>query len=209
MVGIGKGKWYVCTKRYFPTGKEDPCTEPLVKAPAVEYIAWNYVLKLLTDADEFESKLKEAQATETEQQEPKQRELEHVKALMIDTEHEAEQVADTLSKVKGIVGEKLQAQADEIDRRYQVFQVRKAKLEAELQTKLTDEKIHNLIQYREAVALGLNNPKPEERRTWLELLQTKVTVSNGTAVVTCRLRREGERFDLSSGYSISRNWEAN
>jgi site-specific DNA recombinase len=209
MVGIGKGKWYVCTKRYFPTGNQDPCTEPLVKAPVVEYIAWNYVLNLLTNADEFEIKLKEAQAMEAEQQEPKLRELEHVKALMIDTEHEAEQVADTLSKVKGIVGEKLQAQADEIDRRYQVLQVRKGKLEAELQTKLTDEKIHNLIQYREAVALGLNNPKPDERRTWLELLQTKVTVSNGTAVVTCRISQEGQRFDLSTGYSISRNWEAN
>ena len=121
---------------------------------------------------------------------------------MLDTEYEAEQVAETLKKVKGIVGEKLQKDADEIDQRYKAFLARKAKLEAELKSELTDIHVDNLLQFREAVAVGINHLKPDERRAWLEALNTRVTVSDGIAVVTCRLSREGVKFDLSTGLQI-------
>lgn len=204
MVGTGRinSRVYYCTRRYQANGSE-PCTEPFVKAYAVESITWGYIMRLLTNAEEFEEKLIEAQALEAEQMQPKQKELEHVAALLLDTESEAEQIAQTAKKVKGIVGEKLQVQAEEIDRRYQVLQARKAKLESELEIELTDSTINNLMEFREAVAIGFNNPTAEDRRLWLELLQTRVTVVNGIATVTCRLSGEGEQFDLLTEYQLS------
>ena len=159
-------------------------------------------MRLITNADEFEEKLRHAQALETEQKRPKQKELEHVMYLLSDTEYEAEQIAQTAKKIKGIVAEKLQAQSEEVDRRYQALQARKVKVEQELSQELTNSRIDNLLEFREVVAVGLNNPTPEERRQWLELLQTKVTVSHGIAVVTCRLGGEAG-YDLFTGYQIS------
>lgn len=208
MVGGGgdaKRYYYYCPRRnpkYGGSIEKATCTEPLVRARNVEYIAWGYILRLLTNADEFKQALIDAQAHEAEQMQPKQKELEHVIALLADTEYEAASVAETLKKVKGIIGKKLQAQADEIDRRYQALEARKAKLEGELKSELTDATIDDLIQFREAVAVGLNSATHEERREWLEALQTRVTVSDGIVVVTCRLVGEGAKFDLSTGYQI-------
>ena len=90
-----------------------------------------------------------------------------------------------------------------------MLQSRKAKLEEDLKTELTDDTIDDLLRFREAVSVGFDNPTEEERRLWLELMQTKVTVTNGIATVTCRLSRAGERFDLLTGYNTSQSWEAN
>jgi len=199
---VGSNGLYYCTARYYANGWEK-CTEPIIKGRKVEYIAWGYILRLLTHAEEFEQALRDAQANEADQMQPKQRELEHVAALILDTEYEAEEVAETLKKVKGIVGEKLQAQADEIDRRYQVLLKRKVKLESELEIELTDGTIENMLEFQAAVAVGINNPTSEERRLWLEALKTKVIVTNGIVIVTCRLSGEAVKFDLFTGYQIS------
>ena len=159
-------------------------------------------MRLITNPEEFEAKLREAQALEAEQFQPKQKELEHVMSLLSDTEYEAEQIAQTVNKIKGIVGEKLQAQSVEVDRRYQALQARKMTLEQELDQELTESSIDNLLDFREAVAIGLNDPTPEERRKWLELLHTQVTVSKGIAVVTCRLGGVAQ-YDLFTGFQIS------
>jgi site-specific DNA recombinase len=211
MVGGGgdaKRYYYYCPRRnpkYGGAIEKATCTEPLVRSRPVEYIAWGYIMRLLTNADEFEQALRDAQAHEAEQMQPKQNELQHVIALMAATEYEAVQVAQTASKFKGIVGEKLQVQADEINRRYQALEKRKAELEKDLQHELTDSHIDTLIEFREAVAVGLNHLKPEERRAWLEVLQTRVTVSNGIATVTCRLGGAGASFDLFTQYETSHN----
>jgi hypothetical protein len=158
---------------------------------------------VLTNADEFEQALRDAQAHAAEQQRPKQKELEHVTALLTDTENAAEQIAETAKKIRGLVGEKLQVQADEIEHRYQLLQARKLKLEEELRSELTDRTIDDLLQFRETVAVGLHNPTHEERRQWLELLQTKVIVTHGIASVTCCLSGEAVKFDLFTGYQVS------
>jgi hypothetical protein len=155
-------------------------------------------MRLLTNADEFEQKLREAQRLEAEQMQPKEKELKNVVHLLDATEREAEEAASTAGKIKGIVGKKLQVQADEIDRRYQALLAHKEKLEGDLRMELSDDTISDMLKFREDVAAGSNDPVPEERRLWLELLQTRVTVSNGEAVVTCRLNREGARFDVST-----------
>lgn len=209
MVGSGREKYYYyyCSRKYGSgvSVGSDVCSEPIIRGQKLEYIAWSYVIRLLTNADEFEQKLREAQQLEAEQRQPKQKELEIVLSLMEQTEREAEEAAVALSQVRGIVGKKLQIQADEIDRRYQALLVRKEKLEVDLEVELSNETVEEVMIFREAVAVGLNDPTPEEQRLWLELLQTRVTVSNGEAVVTCRLNREGANFDVSTGYRISAN----
>lgn len=207
MVGSGRGKYYYyyCSRKYgsgVSIGTE-VCYAPIIRGYKLEYIAWGYILRLLTNAQEFESKLREAQELEAEQMQPKQRELESVLSLLEQTEREAEEAATALSQVKGIVGKKLQIQADELDRRYQALLARKEKLESELENELSNQTIDDIMQYREAVAVGLNNPTPEDRRLWLELLKTQVIVSNGEAVVTCRLSKEAVKYDVSTGCQIS------
>lgn len=209
MVGGGgdaKRYYYYCPRRNSKYGgaiEKATCTEPLVRARNVEYFTWGYVMRLLTNADEFEQALRDAQALEAEQQKPKQKELENVMALLSATEYEAETVAETAKKVRGIVAEKLQAQAAEIDRRYRALEKRKTELEEELRCEITDSEIDSLLEFREAVAVGLSHPTPEERRQCLEALQTRVTVANGIAVVTCRLSREAVSFDLFTQYKAS------
>ena len=137
--------------------------------------------------EQFEEKLRKAQTQETTVLCPQQKELEHITALLQETEKEAEEVARTLPKAKGIIAEKLKQQADEVDRRYRAFVTRITELEESLSYQLTDQNIDYLLQFRETVALGLRNPTLEDNRRWLEILQVSVTVTNGIAVVTCRL----------------------
>lgn len=82
------------------------------------------------------------------------------------------------------------------------MQKRKTELEAKLEIESTDQTIDDLLQFREAVAGGLSHSNSEERKQVLEALQTKVTVSNGIAVVTCRLSGQGAQFELSTGSRI-------
>jgi site-specific DNA recombinase len=205
MVGMGKGNLYACTRRYNPTGNEEACKEPLVSLGLIECVTWNYIMSLITDSQKFEEKLREAQAQESANMRPKQKELDHVQALLKGTENEAEQIARELHKTKGIIREKLEQQGEEVNRRYQALTRREAELQEALTFELTERNIDNLLEFREAVSVGLENPTFEDKRRWLEILQTKVTVTNGIAVVTCRLGGKPFKYSLS-GYNISRNW---
>ena len=129
---------------------------------------------------------------------PKQKELEHVIALLKTTEKEADEVARAATRVKGIVGERLQKQAEEIDKRFQALTERKAKLLEALNLELTDRNIDSMLEFREGVAIGLDNPTFEDKRRWLEILQTRVTVTDGIAVITRRLggKLEYNLFEL-------------
>ena len=74
--------------------------------------------------------------------------------------------------------------------RFHALEKRRSELQQALELQLTEETINNLIQFRETVALGLDSPTFEDRRRWLEALQTAVTVENRSAIVTCRLGGE-------------------
>ena len=200
MTGSGRTFHYYCPRRYpgsIAAGSE-LCTEPIVKGRLIESVTWDYIMKLIKNPKEFEAKLRQAQAREAAAMQPKQNELEHVTALLQDTEIEAEEIALATRKVKGVVGERLEKQADEVDQRYQALTARKIELQETLAVELTENTIGNLLQFREAVALGIDNPTFEDKRRWLEILQTKVTVTNGIAVITCRLggNQEYNLFEL-------------
>jgi site-specific DNA recombinase len=176
---------YLCTRHYNTNGGE--CDEPIVVGGLVECITWDYIMGLITNPIQFEQKLRQAQAQEAETMQPKQKELENILALLNETEKEAEQIAWELRKTKGIIRAKLEQQGEEVNRRYQVLTARMMVLEEALAHELTDGNIDNLLQFREAVATGLQNPTFEDRRRWLEILQATVTVKNQIAVVSCRL----------------------
>jgi site-specific DNA recombinase len=181
--------YYRCPRRYASgvAAGSELCSEPLVSGELIECVSWNYIMKLIKDPHQFEDKLRQAAAKAAEAIRPKQKELEHVIALLKDTEREADEIARTARMVKGIVGEKLQQQGDEVNKRYQALRTRKTNLEEALTLELTERNIDSLLQFRENVALGLDNPTFDDKRRWLEILQTKVTVTNGIAVITCRL----------------------
>jgi hypothetical protein len=88
--------------------------------------------------------------------------------------------------------------------RYEALTRRKTRLQESLEVELTVNAIQNLLRYREAVALGLEDPTFEDRRRWLEILQTRVTVTNGKAVITCRLGGKPLQHNLfETGISVS------
>jgi hypothetical protein len=125
-------------------------------------------MRLIKNPVEFEEKLRQAQSKEATTIQPKQKELEHVIALLEETEVEAEEIARAICKARGIIAAKLQHQADE------------------------------------AVAAELENPTFEDKRRWLEILQTTVTVKEGTAVVTCRLGGNSMNYRLTE-FQIQHN----
>jgi site-specific DNA recombinase len=198
-VMVGTHEKYCCTRRYNPTGNKEPCTEPLVRGAIIEPVTWNYIMKLVKDPQQFEEKLRQAQAKEGVTMQPKQKELEHVIALLEETEREAEVIARETLKAKGIIAAKLEHQGEEVNRRYEALSARKIELQETLTLELTDQTINNLLQFRETVALGLENPTFEDKRLWLELLQASVTVENQKAVIRCRISSKPFTFDLKGG----------
>jgi len=176
---------YLCTRHYNTNGGE--CHEPLVAGGLIDCVTWDYIMNLITKPGQFEQKLRQAQTLEAATMKPKQKELDHILALLQDTETEAEEIARATPRAKGIIAAKLEQQAGEVDKRYQALTTRQSELQEALAFELTDRSIDNILQFRETVAAGLQNPSPEDKRQWLEILQVIVTVKKGSAVVSCRL----------------------
>ncbi len=148
---------------------------------------WDYIIGLITNPEEFEQKLRQAQAQEAATMQPKQKELEHIIALLESTENEAEEIACATPKAKGIIASKLEQQADEVDRRCQALTARQTELEKALALELTDGTINDLLLFRETVAMGLQSPTFEDKQRWLDILRVTVTVKDQIAVISCRL----------------------
>jgi type II secretory pathway component PulM len=135
---------------------------------------------------------------------PKHNRLEHIQALIEQTEKEADEIAGALTKTRGLVAARLEQQADEVDRRYQALLTRQAELQDTVTLQLTDQNISDLLLFRETVAAGLSNPTFEDKRRWLEILQAEVRVQNQQAIITCRLSTEPCAFSLLPSNKLSR-----
>src|SRR5258706_1866954 len=136
------------------------CKEPLVTGRLVEWVTWDYIMGLITNPVQFEQKLRHAQAQEAATMQPKQKELEHILALLSETEKEADEIARANRKAKGIIAAKLAQQANEVNRRYQVFTTRMIELKEALAIELTDRNEESLLEIRDVVATGLQRPTP-------------------------------------------------
>jgi site-specific DNA recombinase len=195
---IGTDGVYLCRARMQNFVKPTQCKEPRIKNQLIESVAWDYVMTLITNPELFEEKLRQAQVKEFNNMRPKRKELEHVLALIEQTEKEADDVGRAMTKTHGLVGERLEQQAHEVDQRYHALTTRKLELQEALAFELTDQNIDNLLQFREAVVAGLRNPTFEDKRRWLEILRVGVTVTNRQAVIFCRLGREPFTFSVDN-----------
>ena len=138
---VGTKARYICTKRNDYFG-ERRCQEQPIPTGIIEDVTWDYILGLIQNPDEFEEKLRKAQAKEAETMQPKQEELEHVNALLREIDREADEIARGSTKAKGIIASKLEKQAEEVNNRYDAFSKRKSELENSLAVELTDEVIN-------------------------------------------------------------------
>jgi site-specific DNA recombinase len=195
-----KGR-YICTGRYDYSLLET-CLEPLLKGELIEAVVWDYILCLITSEEQFESKLRTAQREEVNNLKPLENELENLDSLIIQTEQEADQVAQAISKTQGVIAASLEKKAEEIDRRYQALFCRKGEIEERIQTcYLTNDTISNLLEFRQIVAAGLQNPTFEDKRHWLEILRVEVIVYRMMATITCRLPIDPVTIDLAPNSS--------
>ena len=120
--------------------------------------------------------------------EPKEGELEHVSALIAQTEKEADDIGRALTKSKGVISQRLEIYAQEIDRRYTALVAKQQELESAVKALiLTEPNIVNILEFRIAIEKGLANPTFGDRRLWLEILGTEVLINDGWATITCRL----------------------
>jgi hypothetical protein len=80
----------------------------------------------------------------------------------------------------------LQLKATEIDERFNQLTTRREAILREMQLEqITDSDIESMVEFSRDVSRGLANPTPQQQRHWLELLQTKVTISNGQVTIAC------------------------
>ena len=197
MVGAN-GRRYYCTRRHINRMLSgEPCHEPNISSKLIERFTWDYVMGLIADPVQFEHKLRQAQAQEAATMQPKQKELENLIALLNDTEREADIIALEIRKAKGIIRAKLEQHGEEVDKRYQALTKRKTELEEVATFELTESTMDNLLEFRKAVEVGLENPTFEDKRRWLEILQVTIAVRERHAVITCRISSKPFVFNLS------------
>ena len=170
------------------------CHEPSIKQEKLESAVWAEIRTIVTDPDQLEARLRAARAEAYDALKPKRDELATVEGLLRDTEAEAIDVADALTVAKGskLVTVRLQAQAQEIDARYTKLNTRRDKLNAEInKATISDEDITSLAQFGEDAREGLDNPTPQQKQHWLELLKVRVEVKDGKVYMACLISQDG------------------
>jgi len=180
--------YYQCSKRgRYPLY----CTEKTTRADVLETAVWDTLLNTITDPIDFESKLREAQRQELEEQEPKRTELEAVKAMVAEAETEAITLADSLEALtatqkNGIVAKTLQDRIDALDERYNRLIARRDALEVALDNRrLTDEVITAALQFAADIKRGIDNPDNKSKREILDLFDMHLTLKGGIVDFDC------------------------
>jgi site-specific DNA recombinase len=195
----GKHYRYKCSRHAlrFTDIEGQTCHESMVDGDRLEAEVWKYAMKVMTDPKKFHDELLKVQAIELGALQPKRERLATIEALMVDCEAEIVELAEALKKAKGKVSKTLEAQQDEVNRRYEAQAAERDKLLEEIKKgALTDDEIAHAMRVRENVYLGMQNPTFEDRRRQLEILRTNVRIEGGKAHVICKMRRKPETIDL-------------
>ena len=183
-----------CTRRNLPYGQIQ------IRAEVIEHAAWEYLLSIMTNADEFEARLREAQALEEQAKEPKRNRLELVLEMMAEAEKEVGGIAQELRRrPDGIVRNTLERQEAEINARYAKLCKERDKLQEELETQvITDQLIEDALGFQKAVKAGLQDPTWEDKRYYLEQMRFEAVAIDTQVRFACYLDLEGISFDLQS-----------
>lgn len=182
-------RFYLCMAKYRFVSQH--CDRPWLNGATADTVVWDWILGLITDPAGLEDRLRQAQAAALEQLQPKRDEVNHIMAMMTQAESELD---ENLNLMRGLDPNSLRYkkadnEGQQIEARYIKLAERKAELEAELSAGvISDADIADLVQFRADTEEGLDNPTPQQKRHWLELLKVKVKMSDDyTGVVTCIL----------------------
>lgn len=199
----GKHYRYKCGAVHLAGIETRVCHEPVydVIGRKVEAWVWGEILNMMTEPVEFEKALREAQQTELNALEPQRARLAVVLDLIKQCENEAAEVAAALSRARGIVGAQLQANADQINKRYDELIEERDHLQAAVNARaLSDEDITAALQFREDTIEGLQNPTFDNKRRMLEILQVQVTVKDGQITLSCCFPTYCPSFDYQTAF---------
>lgn len=183
-----------------------------VNADRAEFVAWQFLLDVVSERDKLYLRLKEAQAIALEKVAPQRDQLDSVKAMLAEAEADAEHTARDMrgipeSRRNGPTYKALEKQGREIDERYAGLEKVRNKLEVEIAAAtISDESIVNFTAFSEDAIAGLNEPPDyATKRRWLDYLKVKVEVENKIATVSCMLPVESRTFDLRTASSKQHN----
>lgn len=177
--------------------QERACFEKRIRADKLEAAVWGYFRSMLQDPATLEANLRAAQAAELEAQEPKRAELATVTALIAEAEAEAVQLADALTKARGLVHKTLEDRMTQLNERYEALITRRDNLAAALEQHLTEQAIQAALEFAADVNLGLENADHITKRRILDLFDARITVKDGRAFVTHRLQTGPIELQLS------------
>jgi site-specific DNA recombinase len=192
-----KYRYYKCHKARKYHGRQCPHTKA-TPADILEAAVWGYFLAILQAPATFEADLRTAQAAELEAQEPKQAELATVTALIAEAEAEAAQLAEALTKARGIVHKSLEDRMTQLNARYEALVTRRGELEAALQQRLTDTVIQAALEFASSVQLGIENADNTTKRRIIDLFDARVTVKDGRAFLTYAVQTLPIELQLSA-----------
>ncbi len=161
------------------------CSAKMVRAEVVEAGVWDIIYRAMTgDPEQFERDLREAQALQEKQAQPKVDELQTVLDYLAEAETEADEIARAIRKAKGAVAASLERQQDDCNKRHEALTRRRDELQAELaQQTLTDDAIDETLQFRADVAAGLHQPTRDDVRFYFHQLNVRVTVDGDLVTV--------------------------
>lgn len=165
--------------RYYRCGQTPKnCGALRTRADTLEAVAWQFILDVFKDEEEYKQQLERAAARQEDERAPKRAERQTLLEEMATTEAHANQIAAAFSLVKqgGIVESNFKAQAAKVDKQYMEQQKRLARIEAELSaTALTQGKVDNLLEFRRNVVLGIENPTDDLKTKTFRDLEIMVT----------------------------------
>ncbi len=200
-------RYYRCSRTYFRNMGEDRCVKVRIHADALEQVVWNYVLSVVQNAENFERALRKAQQEELESLAPKRELLTTLLEQIVETEKEAAEIGEALKRVPrgGVVEKNLMADMQRVEKLYAERIERRDQLQQELGSiKYTEVRIKAAMQFRENVALGMENATFEDKRHNLEILNTEVVIKDRKAVVNCLIPAKPGEFDLHTFQNAAR-----
>jgi len=164
------------------------CHEKTVNGKVLESVVWDYVVSILADPVRFETAWRKAQAAEQSSLAPKRERLESIHELIKHCEQEAAETAEALKKAKGLILEKLEADQDAINDRYNKLTAEREKLTAKLQgsEQFTDESFVHAMQFRAEAIEGLKSPTFDDKRLCLGIAPSAGDGERGTCYNSLR-----------------------
>jgi len=125
--------YYGCSGLYLQYEPlEQVCTDGRIRCHQIDSLVWDYIVELITDSKNFTKKLRQTQEEELTATKPKEDELTHIQALIHQTEKEVDDIANALTRSKGLISQRLEIQAKELEKRYEALVSRQSAIKSEI-----------------------------------------------------------------------------